>query len=508
MITAIDSVETLGNTEAVSKEEEMETHEIKTQEIPAVKAGELISSTKPSHSSSIGASEALKPGQSNTKCRGVLLPLLDLHKDHDADSLPSPTREAPSCFPVNKLFSAGEGMDRSGLPAGKKEARKMELYGEDSKFHLYETDALKAVSTYQQKFGRSSYFTNDKLPSPTPSGDCAEEVVDTNDEVSSAAIAASSTSSKATLLDQMPVSSTSMDRSSMHGLINSRIDTAVSGSYPVKISAKSRDPRLRFINSDASALDLNHPSGPNHMPKVEYAGTMMSRKQKAVEEPSLDATVSKRLRSSLENHDHNMREVRTVAGNGGWLEETTAAGSQLIERNHSMEKVETEPKKAVSNGSGNITVTSINGNEQAPVTSSNTTVSLPALLKDIAVNPTMLLNILIEQQQKFAAESKKKTADSGTSTPHLTTSNPAMGTDTTVNIGPSMTTGLPQSSVGMLPVSSPATSMVKTFMRFFVLNIHFRSQFLIFTCGYGVIFQLSISFSLLLMGINLKTLIF
>jgi hypothetical protein len=32
-----------------------------------------------------------------------------------------------------------------------------------------------------------------------------------------------------------------------------------------------------------------------------------------------------------------------------------------------------------------------------------------------------------------------------------------------VNTGPTMTSGVPQNSIGMLPASSPATSMVKSF---------------------------------------------
>ena len=34
----------------------------------------------------------------------------------------------------------------------------------------YDTNSLKVVSTYQQKFSRSSFFSHD-LPSPTPSED-------------------------------------------------------------------------------------------------------------------------------------------------------------------------------------------------------------------------------------------------------------------------------------------------------------------------------------------------
>jgi len=64
------------------------------------------------------------------------LEALDLHKDHDLDSLLSPTQEAPSYVPVNKLFSVRDGTERFGLsPAVKTEAEKMELNGTDSKLH-------------------------------------------------------------------------------------------------------------------------------------------------------------------------------------------------------------------------------------------------------------------------------------------------------------------------------------------------------------------------------------
>ncbi|KAK7295619.1 hypothetical protein RJT34_18530 [Clitoria ternatea] len=476
MMTVVDSTGGLVCSEAIGKEKDLPTHDTTASENLDVKDGELNNldvkaselsyAAQPLYSNTIGASQALKFGQNSIKGRGVLLPLLDLHKDHDADSLPSPTREATPCFPVNKSLTVVDGIAKSVMPTVKMEvvkteARKMELHGEYSKLHFYDTDALKAVSTYQQKFGRSSFFTSDKLPSPTPSGDCEDGAVDTNEEVSSASIACSLTSPKPTLLDQTPVSATSTNGSSIRGVISSRIDAAGPGSYPVKTSAKSRDPRLRFINSDANAVD-NQPSVIHNIPKVEYTG-MINRKQKAAEEP-LDVTVSKRLKSSFENPEHNMREVRTVAGSGGWLEENIMAGTQLIERNHLMDKFEAEPKilNTVSSsctGSGNFNVTR-NGNEQAPATSSNATAYLPAILKDIAVNPTMLLNLLIEQQQRLA-EAKKKSADSSTNTLHPTSSNFAMGADSAVNVGSPMTTAL-QSSVGMLPVSSQATSMMQS----------------------------------------------
>ncbi|KOM36704.1 hypothetical protein LR48_Vigan03g008500 [Vigna angularis] len=478
MMTAIDSVGALGSSEAIytktesqtpeikSQENsalEVQTHSINIQENQAVEATALISSVKPLHSDIIGGSRALKFGQNSIKGRGILLPLLDLHKDHDADSLPSPTREAPSCFPVNKLLSVGEAMVKSDS-AAKMQPGKVEVDSEGStKFHLYETDALKAVSTYQQKFGRSSLFTNDKLPSPTPSGDCDDMVVDTNEEVSSASIGGFLTTTKPTLIDQPPVSGTSMDNSRLLGLINSRVDAAGPGSFPVKSSAKSRDPRRRLINSEANAVD-NHSVVINNMPKVEYAGSAISRKQKAVEEP-FDVTVSKRLKSSLENIEHNSSQVRTIAGTGGWLEDNTGPGTELIEKNNLMDKFAPEPKKTLNtvssscSGSVAFNATSIR-NEQVPITSSNIASSLPAVLKDIVVNPTMLLGLIFEQQNRLR-NAVNKSSDSATNILNPTSSNSATGTDSTVSIGSSMATGL-QTSVGMLPVSSQSTSTAQS----------------------------------------------
>ncbi|KHN00093.1 RNA polymerase II C-terminal domain phosphatase-like 3 [Glycine soja] len=301
-------------------------------------------------------------------------------------------------------------------------------------------------------------FTNDKIPSPTPSSDCEDEIVDTNEEVSSASTGDFLTSTKPTLLDQPPVSATSMDRSNFHGFISSRVDAVGPGSLPVKSSAKNRAPRLHFTNSDASAVD--NPSTLIHnMPKVEYVGTTISRKQKAAEEPSLDVSVSQRQKSSLENTEHNMNEVRT--GSGGWLEENTGPGAQFTERNHLMDKFGPEPKKTLNTvsssctSSDNFNATSIR-NEQAPITSSNVLASLPALLNGAVVNPIMLVNLL-----RIAEAQQKSTDSTSNMMLHPTSSNSAIGTDSTASIGSSMATCLLQSFVGMVPVSSQSTSTVK-----------------------------------------------
>ncbi|PWA42450.1 C-terminal domain phosphatase-like 3 [Artemisia annua] len=74
------------------------------------------------------------------------LPLLDLHKDHDMDCLPSPTRENTNPLPLGKALFEGDVAFRPVWPA----PRAIE--------QRYDTDALEAVSTYQQKFSRRKKF--------------------------------------------------------------------------------------------------------------------------------------------------------------------------------------------------------------------------------------------------------------------------------------------------------------------------------------------------------------
>ena len=143
------------------------------------------------------------------------------------------------------------------------------------------------------------------------------------------------------------------------------------------------------------------------------------------------------------------------------MEENTGPGAQFIERNHLMDKFGPEAKKTLNTvsssctGSDNFNATSIR-NEQAPITSSNVLASLPALLNGAVLNPIMLVKLL-----RIAEAQQKSTDSTSNMMLHPTSSNSAMGTDSTASIGSSMATGLLQSSVGMLPVSSQSTSMVK-----------------------------------------------
>ncbi|KAL6966364.1 protein-serine,threonine phosphatase [Sarracenia purpurea var. burkii] len=79
---------------------------------------------------------------------------------------------------------------------------------EDTILHLYGTDALKDVSSYQQKFCRISFFL-DELPSPTPSEGSDNGDGDIGGEISSSSIVGDVQTLVAPALAQSIVSSPS-----------------------------------------------------------------------------------------------------------------------------------------------------------------------------------------------------------------------------------------------------------------------------------------------------------
>lgn len=411
------------------------------------------------HSNPITSLEILRPGVSAFKGRGLLLPLLDLHKDHDADSLPSPTREAPSCFPVLKPLGVGDGVVKPGSATAK-----VALGTDDSRVRRYETDAVKAVSSYQQKFGRSSFLMNDRLPSPTPSEEGNEGDDDTSKEVTSSFTGGSLRNPTTSILRPSVISPpTPVSGSSMQGPITATNAASASSSSnsTIKASAKSRDPRLRFANSDLGALDLNQRplTALQNASKAEPGEPTSSRKQRIVDEPNLDAPPFKRQRNSFESAGI-VGEVKTVSGVGGWSEDNGFIGPQLMNKNQSIEIAEVDPRKSVQMVNCPITNVPNMAQEQVPVTGTSNTASLPELLKDIAVNPTMLLNILkLGQQQRLVAETQQK-SDPPKNTVHPPSSNSILGAAPLVNIASSKASGILQTPAVSLPVTSQVAPMV------------------------------------------------
>ncbi|KAL7197184.1 hypothetical protein ACSBR1_037079 [Camellia fascicularis] len=400
--------------------------------------------------------EPLKLGPNSSKVRGMLLPLLDLHKDHDADSLPSPTRATPSLLSVSNTLAGGGGPVKPEWPVPRA-ARETE----DVVMHPYETDALKAVSTYQQKFGRSSFLMNE-LPSPTPSEECDGGDGDTGGEVSSSPIVGSFKTVNAPILAQPIVyPAPHVDISNGQGPINIRNvgPVNVGPNTALKSSVKSRDPRLRVASPDVGALDLNQRPLPliKNEPKVDAVGEIASsRKQKPVEEPSLDGPALKRPRNGMTDSEV-IRDVQTVSGSGGWLEDRGTIGPQFSSsKSQVAENTGGDPLKfenaVTCSGTGivmpNVT---INGKEHLSGTPTGTTSSLQSLLKDIAVNPSMWMNIIKMEQQK--------SVDSVKSSTHMPSTNSILGAVPSMNVNLPKPSVLGQRSAGILQTPPQIASM-------------------------------------------------
>ncbi|CAN7009963.1 hypothetical protein Bca4012_029646 [Brassica carinata] len=331
------------------------------------------------------------------------LPLLDLHKDHDADSLPSPTRETTPSLPVNGRHM----MARPGFPFGK-EGQTSEVA---KVHHPYESEALKAVSNYQKKFGVNSLFKTDDLPSPTPSGEPNDGNGGTGGEVSSSVVASKKPGTLMTYGQDVPLPSTFSSRSmpvvsstvpphplSIYGMSTpaGATQTVLASDQTVKPSAKSRDPRLRLAKPDGAASVT---ISPRVVPSAELVN---QRKQKATSELFIDGPTWKRKKS-----DNDAQKATNI---GGWLEDTESSGHpkleskpRLIEAGVTSMKTSVMPTNAVS-------VT-------PKVTTATSTEALSSLFKDFAenptmLNPTMIMNILkMGQKQTVPEKAPQKPMD-------------------------------------------------------------------------------------------------
>lgn len=418
------------------------------------------------HNKSNTLNTTAQPGMSGFRSRAALLPLLDLHKDHDADSLPSPTREMTPPFFARKSSYAGDSALKSP-PAGNSAA-----HGTGgTKLDPYETDALKAVSTYQQKFGQGSMFLNE-LPSPTPSEESGGEDGDTGGDVSSSLIGVAKPCPAVTV--QPIVSAPSQAGTTNFGmqgqLVVQNAPLTSSGAIaPAKSCAKSRDPRLRFAFADSGSFDASQ-SAIRNAPKPELvSGLLNSRKQKNIVEPPLDSPVLKKRKNDLETSKLR-RDVPSISGSCGWLEGNDAVGTHITNRTQPMNNTEVHssfvgsatPFTNTINGGPHMTSC---GNEPAPVMTASTLTQLPALLKDIAVNPTMLLNLLkMSQQQKSAAETQPSSAESADSAACHPSSNPALGAAASVCFPP-VNPGSLHKPAGSLQNSSQLLPPVSVFIQ-------------------------------------------
>lgn len=358
----------------------------------------------------------LTSGVSKSKQRGISLPLLDLHKDHDIDSLPSPTRQAPPPLPLHQAFDFGHGSLNPEWPVPK-----VTLSMDKVLAHPYETDALKAVSSYQQKFGQTSFFTSDKLPSPTPSNDGNISDDDTSGEVASAPSARNARPVPAINLGQPPVStipdlgmfrvqeSTNSWRS---GPMTYRLVPALKSST----GKRSKDPRLRLASDETTLVGHQEQiitsvnMATRVSPSVEIVN---SRKQKIGEEANLDRPAVKRQRSEIISPPAS-KGLPAQSGSGGRIQDTTTCGLQICESNQSLGSSGIDSRRvehattSAGTFSNSVSMTA-NQSHNLPLSGHSATTSLQSLLKDIAVNPSLLMNLVKMEQQKSAYPLKNST---------------------------------------------------------------------------------------------------
>lgn len=343
-----------------------------------------------------------RTGVASFKSRGAMLPLLDLHKDHDADSLPSPTRETPPLFSSEKAPSYGNGKLRPDWPVPRPV-----VDTQTPVVQSYGTDALKAFSTYQQKFGRNSFLVTNRLPSPTPSDESDTGDGDTGEEISSSSPLPNvvNASTLAQTINSIP----QMDNSSRQGVMNPSnaipLDRVTNSA--VRSLAKSRDPRLRLANSNVTSMDLNRQNipFPNTGSVVVPPGLVTNaRKQKIVQESTLDGPALKRQKYEMSD-SRASGFVESLSGYGGWLEDRGTAGLHVTGTACLVDDKGSQPRNIENSlvSSGNVSST-LSGTgmepQHTPVMGGNATASLNSLLKDIAVNPTLWMNIFQVNKQK------------------------------------------------------------------------------------------------------------
>ena len=314
-------------------------------------------------------------------------PLLDLHADYDENSLPSPTRDNAPPFPVPKPVGFGSFPMVPERPSFPERA-------EPGRNSIYPSlnDPLKAVSSYQQKYGQKSVFPSDDLPSPTPSGDegkSADKGGDIFGEVSSIPIPKKTVPSKSQMPASQPntVSSSNISYAGGPPGYGKQAEQSAAGpNHALKTTSKSRDPRLRFLNRDsAGATDANQRVNPKDG-NLGVGVPIINRKHKAVDEPQVDENLLKRFR----NGSGDPRNVLVPTGNP----------NQLMTN-----------MRALPNSSGTNTPFLQPHKSSAAQISAPPAVSLPpSLLKDIAVNPTVLMNWIKMEQQKMSASEPQQVA--------------------------------------------------------------------------------------------------
>ncbi|KAI3936350.1 hypothetical protein MKW92_008422 [Papaver armeniacum] len=313
--------------------------------------------------------EALRTGLTSCKMgTGGFGPLVDLHRHHDMDSLPSPTRE------ILQPLSITKNQAQSNLPA-----ISLGDESEEAMIQLCKSDAPKVVSSYQPKFGRGSNLLIDGLPNPSPSRELHEgngdgEAQELSNHVSSAPYMVSST--KETLVAG----------------ITGKMDSDCPGlSCPTLSSSPGRahlEVVTPAVNSSSQSASLSQPIG----------GMLKSRECSIGEESVLEGLSLKRQRNGFAPSD-----VTEKTQPNGPLENNLSGNmkSDLTKAEHGAKQLAISETHNVQSGE----------REQFALMDTTNVVSLSDLIKDVGVNSTTLVH-LVKKYCQLGTNSQQKSGDS------------------------------------------------------------------------------------------------
>ncbi|URE45494.1 RNA polymerase II C-terminal domain phosphatase-like [Musa troglodytarum] len=384
-------------------------------------------------------------------------PLLDLHADYDADSLPSPTRENLPQFSIPKPIGLGMLPVVSSQPRTAKNEE-----AEEATSHPYVTDALKAVSCYQQRYGSTSFLSINRLPSPTPSEE-GDRDDDSHEEASSSSVV-SNAETACTIQNQAVKSSSTAacSNSSAGDQPNpvKLVGQVGSGSKSsAKPALKRRDPRLKLMNNEVRGPSVGDKGIDSNAFDNRLVGrTMSTRKHNSVDEPVTGDHKMKRQKNGFTES----RDMQMTSGRGGWLEDSSIP--QPSDRNRIHENFWVEVRKPGSGevGSGkksdsNVNFSMLNGLIPNPLGNLPNTLSLPPLLK--AVNPTIFVQLLQMEQHRLAAENHQIVTASTSDVTNVSKVNGLPGAVSSVNSTPLKSQEVGQNHLGMSQIPSQSASV-------------------------------------------------
>ncbi|GAB2220357.1 hypothetical protein Droror1_Dr00008004 [Drosera rotundifolia] len=359
-------------------------------------------------------SDALRPIRtSNSRPRIGVGPLLDLHKAYDEDSLPSPTEKSsvPQAFRTEDVARKPVAIPM-GLSNGV----------ENMAVHPYETDVLRAFSSYQQKFAKSTFSSYNRLPSPTPSEEGNKgEADEAGEEVLSSSAPGSIKASAPSISAWPAISSISNMSCSVAPAVAKNIKSEIISSVSnpaLRAAPKSRDPRLRYMNPDVATGHL--PVVPTSGSKLEpLAELLNSKKHKITEVPNVDGPAQKKQRNGPEiaqlpsfKKETESFPVSKGMGNSGLLRSEMVSGIQQA-------IVTRDPRRSAMGyfgaGSGSPNAGVGLGTVAQPASTSTASTSLQTLLSNLTGNPAALMSLLRE---------RKKSTDPATSLVHPVSSSP------------------------------------------------------------------------------------